>query len=44
MSAEFLAILFVGAGIFWAIVTAANENEKRLNRIIELLAAMNDKR
>lgn len=37
MSAEFWAIIGVGSVLSYAIYVAADENEKRLNRIISLL-------
>lgn len=37
MSAEFWAILGVGAALYYINIVAADENEKRLNRIIDIL-------
>jgi len=42
MSAEFWAIIGVGAAIVYVQFVAATENEKRLNKIIELLHKRED--
>lgn len=41
MSAEFWAILGVGGALLYINVIAASENEKRLNRIVDLLQEIN---
>lgn len=43
MTPEFWAIIAVGLGLLYLNYVAADENEKRLNRIIELLDELNRK-
>jgi len=42
MSPEFWAIVVAGIAIFWVNYVAADENEKRLNRIVERLDRLNE--